>query len=251
MRRRGRRDARDLPHEVEELGEGGVLAAEHEPVPGPALLEGERVALGHVLDERVRPPAVGGAHEPGQPAVQVVGDHPRDDVAVGHVAGAVDDARVEGDDVLAPGRRLPRHGVGAGLGPLVAVAEGRPGVGPLRVEGARARGAEGHERGRVDEPGPRGPGRRQRVHEPADVHRLEALGVRHPDLHERGHVDDRLAALGGARHREGVGDVPGGHLDSLRQPLEAARGAREHAQERGRAPRGGGPRCARETRSRR
>ena len=225
-----RRLAGDLVDEVEQSLERRVLASEHEAVARPALLERERVALRHVLDEGVRPAPVAAADESRQAPVQVVGDHARDDVALGHVARAVHDARVEDHHVVAPSRGLARRRVGQGLRPLVRVAEALAQVRPRRVELARPRGAECYERRRVHEPGRGGARGGERVPEPAEVGGLEALGVGHPDLDERGHVQDGGAALGRASEGRGVRHVAEGCLGAFRQAVRAARRADEHAQ---------------------
>ena len=224
-----RTHARDGLQRLEQTVHRHVLARQDVALAGTAALERRQVAVRDVLHVRVRPQPVARADDPRHLPRQVVGHHLHDDVAVGHVAGAVDDARVQDDDVAAGGRRLARDHVCRRLGALVVVARAA-GVHERLVARRRTGRPQRHERRRVDDAGPRARSSREHVAQAAHVHAVERAAVGRPHLDHGGHVDDRVAALRSAPQRLEVGHVAADDLGVGRQPLEVAAGAREQAQ---------------------
>ena len=131
----------------------------------------------------------------------MIGDQASDQVAFGHRAWAVDDARIDANQ----GRSVAHTGIGEAvcrhLRPLVVV-----GLDRRRM----ARGREREERRRVEHAHDAGcGGGRQHVLETADVHLVEITRARPPDADERRHVADGVAPVRGACDRGTVADIAG------------------------------------------
>jgi hypothetical protein len=105
---RRRRRAGDLGQRREQRVHRRVFAGEEIPAARRRPLQRRHVPGRDVFDERVRPEAIPRPDDAGEAAGKMIGHHLHDEIPVGAVAGSVDDARIEDDDVGAAGRGFAR-----------------------------------------------------------------------------------------------------------------------------------------------